>query len=112
MFNVKVKLSFVYFDESSYSFYIYLDEKGNIPEISIKEKIDINYLIEQKCDEIFGSWNLLSNYYLSNIEYGNDTIVIPYNIYCPNENPCKTGKFVKFDKPSMELYRFAKHRGV
>ena len=48
---------------------------------------------------------------LSRIEKENNEISIVYNIYCYEDLNCKSGKFVSFDKNSIELYRFAQNRG-
>ena len=114
MFNVKIRLFFILFDESQENFKVYLDDDGNYPEIDFKGEEDVNALLFNTANDSF--YNFQHNPYmlptLNKVEYSKDVVRISYNILCENNFTCKSGKFVKFDKPSIELYRFAKHRGV
>lgn len=114
MFNVKIRLFFILFDETQEIFKVYLDENGNYPEIDFKDGLDVNTLLFDKASELF--YNFQSNPYigfvLNNVDYNENNIMISYNMLCESDFACKTGKFVKFDKPSIELYRFAKHRNI
>ena len=114
MFSVNLKLYFVTLDDESNKFKVYLDDKGNIPEIELSEDGDVeDYIFEKSLESFYGSTeNLLDSANLSAIEKEDKKISIIYNIYCYNSLNCKTGKFVPFNKDSIELYRFASNRGI
>ena len=114
MFNVILKLYFVYFDESQNIFKVYLDDAGLISELKLDKEDQIeDYIFEKTLDIFYGqTQQLLNSCKLSDIEKKEDIIYITYNIYCYDTLECKCGKFVPFDKNSIELYRFAKNRGI
>jgi hypothetical protein len=101
-------------DDSSNKFKVYLDDKGDIPEIDLGKEGEIeDYIFEKTLDLFYGpTESLLNSANLSSIEKKDDKISIIYNVYCYNNLECKTGKFVPFDKNSIELYRFASNRGL
>ena len=113
MFSITLKLYFVLFDDIANKFKIYIDDSGNIPEIELQEEGEIeDYIFEKSLDLFYGSTeNLLDSLKLSSIEKKDNKVSIIYNIYCYNNLECKTGKFISFDKNSIELYRFASNRG-
>ena len=114
MFSVNLKLYFVIFDDIRNKFKVYLDDEGNIPEIELQEggKIE-DYILKKSLDIFHGSTkDILNTSKISSIEKEDKKINIIYNIYCYNHLECKTGKFVSFDKNSIELYRFASNRGL
>lgn len=113
MFSVNLKLYFVIFDDIDGKFKVYLDEKGNAPEIELQNEGEIeDYIFEKSLDLFYGSAeSLLDSAKLSSVEKENNKIYIIYNIFCYQTIQCKTGKFVNFDKNSIELYRFASNEG-
>ena len=114
MFSVNLKLYFVIFDDITNKFKVYLDDEGNIPEIGLEEKGEIkDCIFEKSLDLFYGSTkDILNTLKLSSIEKEEKKVNIIYNIYCYNNLECKIGKFVSFDKNSIELYRFASSRGL
>jgi hypothetical protein len=114
MFSVNLKLYFVLFDDLNNRFKVYIDENGNMPEIELENEGEIeDYIFEKSLDLFYGSTqDLLNTLKLSSIEKKDDKISIIYNIYCYNNLNCKKGKFVNFDKNSIDLYRFASNRGL
>lgn len=109
--NTYIKIHTLMFDEDSGSFKVYLDESGDIPSIKIGVKGSIDDHILTKLNECFYQVDdtLLSACKLVSATKESENIDIVYNIYCYDNLVCKVGKFVRFDKRSMDLYRFAKN---
>ncbi|MAR66592.1 MAG: hypothetical protein CL833_05000 [Crocinitomicaceae bacterium] len=113
MLIVNLKLYFVAFDETDLRFKVYLDEQGLTPTIQLNAEDEIDDCIFEKTLDFFygDTRSLMDSCKLSRIEKENNEISIVYNIYCYEDLNCKSGKFVSFDKNSIELYRFAQNRG-
>jgi|15BtaG_2_1085339.scaffolds.fasta_scaffold46913_2 hypothetical protein len=113
MFSVNLKLYFVIFNDIENIFQVYLDDSGNIPEIKLDRTGEIEENILAKTLDFFYGDNtsLLNGCKLSSVEKNKDKLSLVYNIYCYENLNCKTGKFVNFNKNSIELYRFAQTRG-
>jgi len=114
MFSVNLKLYFVRFDDLDSQFKVYLDDKGHPPIIEIEEEGEIeDYIFEKSLDLFYGPMDgIIDLAKLSSIEKEKDKIYIVYNIFCYQPLQCKIGKFVNFDKKSIELYRFASNEGL
>jgi hypothetical protein len=112
--DVNIKLYFVLFDEKSNSFMVYLEDNGEIPSIKLSKEDEIKKVILDKSLSLFYKCGaeILNACKLSDIKKVNDSIEIIYNIYCYDGiGDCKSGKFVSFNKESIELFRFARNRG-
>jgi hypothetical protein len=114
MFSVSLKLNFISFDDIKNNFKIYLDDNGDPPTIELGEEGEVeDYIFEKSLDLFRGPTDgLLNTAKLSSIEKEKDTIYIVYNIFCYQPLQCKIGKFVNFDKNSIDLYRFASNEGL
>lgn len=114
LFNVTLKLQFVLFDDEQHKFMLYLDDSGKMPSIKLKNGESINKVIVEKSNSFFYQCDdsILSVCKLSDVMQDGSSIDLVYNIYCYDSlGGCKSGKFVPFNKESIDLYRFAKSKG-
>lgn len=116
MLDVKIILNFVTLDDNTNRFKIFLDDKGDIPTIDLNQDSKINDVIFNTASNLFynlgGAKDFFNSLNLSGVEKLENILYITYNVFCYNEFNCKIGKFVNFDKNSVELYRFASNKGL
>lgn len=109
------ELNIVSNDFDTDGFKVYLRENGQKPSIILEEGQSIDNQIYVFLDSLFyNKRNIVSsmNLYklLSNFRIHGSTCIVTYNIFCYDEPDVKEGKFVKFNKNSIELYRFANNK--
>lgn len=108
-FDCKIVLRILCPDQESDGFFIFLDENADYPEVFLLKSSDIDTTIYQTLIKFFPEETtafMCQNKHLSGIIKDKDQIIIQYNMFVSNKCMCKSGQFVKFDKRSIELYRY------
>lgn len=112
--NIYIKAYVLLFDDDKMQFKIYLDDSGDIPRIKLCEEMSIEeHLLIQFRDYFYNvDDGILHSAKIAKVSKDESGVDIFYNFYCYTNLACKVGKFVQFDKKSMDLYRLSKNKGV
>tara|TARA_R100000005_G_C4989663_1_gene197288 strand:+ start:1308 stop:1658 length:351 start_codon:yes stop_codon:yes gene_type:complete len=108
--SVKILTRIICLDEESKNgFSVLLDDTGEIPRFNLVKDKDVNSQLVEFVSNFIHENHLhitLATKTVSSIEIEDDSLNISYNLIS-NNKITKSGKFVKFDKNSIELYRLA-----
>lgn len=109
-FSVNILTRIICLDEESKNgFSILLDDSGKIPNFNLVKDENLDNQIMAFVSKFIYENDLhfiLSTKTVSSIINDGDNLNISYNLIS-NNKIAKSGKFVKFDKNSIELYRLA-----
>jgi len=110
-----VELNIVSNDFETDGFKIYLTEDGSKPFLILEGDQSVDNQVQILLDSLFfnkGNVTYAMNAYksFSSMRIHKSNCIITFNIFCYDEPNAKEGKFVKFNKNSIELYRFANNQ--
>jgi hypothetical protein len=109
-FSVNILTRIVCLDEESKNgFSVLLDENGEIPNFNLVKEGNLDNQVLTFLSNFIHEDHLrfiLSTKTVSSIINDGDNLNISYNLISSNKIT-KSGKFVKFDKNNIELYRLA-----
>jgi len=109
-FSINIFTRVICLDEESKSgFSVLLDNNGEIPSFSLVKENNLDNQIMEFLSNFIHENNLnftLSTKTVSSIIIDDDNVSITYNLVSTNKIT-KSGKFIKFDKNNIELYRLA-----
>ena len=109
-FNVVITIHIIDIDDRKNQILIFVDEDGEIPNIIADCGISIEKQIYDKLCKYFHDESVESMILgkrISEIKIDDDSLHVSYNIFNASKEKC--GRFIPFNKKSMELYRFINH---
>ena len=111
-FTVNITLKIVDVNVDTSKVLVLVTENGEFPTFTLnhEEKIE-KQIFDNLCCFFHEeeSLSMFSTKQLSEVYNEEDALYICYNFICPSSR-CKHGKFINFNKTSMELNKFTNHR--
>lgn len=94
------------------SFLIFMQKDGDLPSVKVEHPCNFEALLRSELDRhIYNVDETLALKSFSTIKTTKERTEIYFNLFT-NSTRCKdTGSFVKFNKKSMDLYRFSNMQG-
>jgi len=93
-------------------FLVFLQNNSDFPSIKIEHPCNFEALLYNELDKhIYDVDSAFNTKSFSTIKTTEERTEIYFNIFTNSTNSKETGGFVKFNKKSMELYRFSNMQG-
>lgn len=108
--QTKLWLRVLYFSESPSEFLILLENNGDFPMIDLDCSKSIEDQLLNKLTSIFNdnsiAFDIINTKQISSIETSDGSLNITYNFISPTQHNKGSGKFVKFNQKSIEIFRY------
>jgi len=111
-FTVNIVLKIIDLNDHRNDILILVNEDGDFPNFNLNDEKELDkQLFENLCNffDVEESFAMFNTKQLSEVYNKEDMLHVCYNLFSPSSN-CTNGKFINFNKTSMELNKFTNHR--